>query len=124
ASRNGLAITRIQHGRSCHAGSMRRTTAILAAIGALSLASCSTSSPSTEGKYNQTWTTAYSKTTCGDYLNSMTSKQRWAMAADMLTSLRQVDGGNGLPADGQVTRFQVDVATGCEGESTVVVGDT
>lgn len=103
---------------------MRRTTVVLAALSALSLVGCSTSSsPSADNKYTQTWTTPYSQTTCSDYLNAMTGKQRWVMAADMLTSLRKVDGGIKLPPDSQVTRFQADVATGCEGEATVVVGD-
>jgi hypothetical protein len=53
----------------------------------------------------------------------MTSKQRWAAAADMLVGARKVDGGSSLPADSQVSRFEADVVTVCEGEATANVGD-
>jgi hypothetical protein len=103
---------------------MRIATVTLVTLGALSLVACSASSdPSAAGKYKQTWTTPYSDTACADYLNAMSKKQRWVMAADMLASVRKVDGGSQLPSDGQVDRFQADVATGCEGEATEIVGD-
>ncbi|GAB3447195.1 hypothetical protein GCM10027517_30640 [Phycicoccus ginsengisoli] len=43
---------------------------------------------SSSDKYEQTWTTSYAKTTCADYTQTMTVKQRWVMAADMLVSSR------------------------------------
>lgn len=102
---------------------MRRITATLAAAAALGLAGCSSDHSSADSKYTQTWTTPYSETTCTDYLHAMSGKQRWAMAADMLTSERTVDGNTAVPADSQVTRFQADMAAGCEGQATAAVGD-
>lgn len=67
------------------------------------------------GKYDQTWKTPYSDTTCGDYGSDMNAHERWAMAADMLLGARKADGAIGLPADSEVTRFQQDMATACQG---------
>ncbi|MEW2250408.1 hypothetical protein AB0907_24075 [Streptomyces sp. NPDC006975] len=69
--------------------------------------------PKQADKYEQTWTVPYSNTTCGDYLNNMDDHQRWVAAADMLVGARKTDGGSGLPADSEVTRFQEDISTAC-----------
>ncbi|MFD7881105.1 hypothetical protein ACFV3N_01565 [Streptomyces bauhiniae] len=73
------------------------------------------------GKYDQTWKTPYSDTTCGDYGTDMNAHEQWAMAADMLLGARKADGATGLPADSEVTRFQQDMATACQGSSQLKV---
>ncbi|WP_327337387.1 hypothetical protein OG384_14905 [Streptomyces sp. NBC_01324] len=70
------------------------------------------------GKYEQTWSTPYSATTCGQFLTDMDEHQRWVTAADMLAGARKTDGANTLPADSEVDRFQTDMATACEPEAT------
>ncbi|WP_333771008.1 hypothetical protein [Streptomyces sp. IBSBF 2435] len=87
-------------------------------------AAAATAAPTkTVGKYDQTWTKGYADTPCSDFLTTMTDHERWVTAADMLTNLRQVDGGDGLPDDSEVDRFQTDMATACEGGSTVKITD-
>jgi hypothetical protein len=72
-----------------------------------------TAAPANAG-YNQTWTKSYGLTTCGDWNDQMTDSQQWASAADMLTSARKKwDGGEGLPADSLVTRFQGEISQAC-----------
>jgi len=57
-------------------------------------------------KYNQTWQTDYASTTCDDWLSQMTSSQRFAASADILTSARnKIDGGRGLPSDSLIDEF-------------------
>jgi hypothetical protein len=64
--------------------------------------------------YNQTWTKSYGLTTCGDWNDEMTDAQQWVAAADMLTSARKKwDGGEGLPSDSLVTRFQGGITDAC-----------
>lgn len=59
-----------------------------------------------DDKYTQTWPTPYEKTTCAQFLGQMTSKQRWVMAADMLTNARNVKRKTGLPSDDLITEFE------------------
>ena len=40
-----------------------------------------------DGKYTQTWATPYDKTTCAQFMTTMTEHQRSLMAADMGTML-------------------------------------
>ncbi|MCD2465540.1 hypothetical protein MBT42_18460 [Streptomyces sp. MBT42] len=94
---------------------MRRPTIALAAL-LLAVAGCSTPpesdtpaagpetttsavhpEPTKPGKYEQTWLTPYSSTTCGDYLTALDDHQRWVLAADMLSGARKVDGATDLP---------------------------
>jgi hypothetical protein len=70
--------------------------------------------PAPEGRYNQTWTKSYGLTTCGDWNDMMTDSQQWGAAADMLASARKKwDGGESLPSDSLVTRFQGDITNAC-----------
>jgi hypothetical protein len=67
-----------------------------------------------DSKYVQTWATSYSETTCADWLGEMTSGQRWAAAADILTSARnKIDGGEGLPPDSLITEFEGGLTNVC-----------
>lgn len=111
---------------------MRHHTAIAAALLLATLTACSGSDRATKpeettaerpaqapassapGKYEQTWSTPYASTTCGDYLTAMDDHQRWVLAADMLSGARKTDGATDLPADSDVDRFQQDIATACE----------
>ncbi|MET8658164.1 hypothetical protein [Streptomyces griseus] len=98
---------------------MRTRLTVAAVTTLLGLTGCGTSpEPVQPEKYTQTWATPYSSTTCGDYLTAMTQRQRWVLAADMLTGARKADGANTLPADADVDRFQQGMATACEAEAT------
>lgn len=68
----------------------------------------------TVDKYAQTWTKTYSKTTCSDWLNTMTPAQQFASAADILTSVRnQLDKGTGMPSDTLIKDFQAATTEYC-----------
>jgi hypothetical protein len=64
-------------------------------------------------KYEQTWTTPYSKTTCDQFTTAMNDHQRWAMAADMLTGARNTREDSGLPSDAMITEFEGGLRTAC-----------
>lgn len=66
-----------------------------------------------DDKYTQTWPTPYSQTTCSQFLSKMTAKQRWVMAADMLTSARNMKEDAGLPSDAMVAEFEGGLDTAC-----------
>ena len=74
-------------------------------------------------KYDQTWSTPYSQTTCDDWLNSMSSREQFAAAADILTSARnKIDDGTGLPSDALVDEFAGGITTVCV-EPTMTLTD-
>jgi hypothetical protein len=74
----------------------------------------STSAAPTVDKYAQTWTKTYSKTTCSDWLKTMTPAQQFAAAADILTSGRnKVDKGTGMPSDSLIKDFQAATTDYC-----------
>jgi hypothetical protein len=87
-------------------------------LGLVTYAACggsivTTSAPQST-RYNQTWTKSYGLTTCGDWNDEMTDSQQWVAAADMLTGTRKKwDGGEGLPPDSLITRFQGDITEAC-----------
>ena len=90
----------------------------------LSLSACAASNDGADiSKYDQTWTTSYSSTTCGQWLGEMTEQQRWAAAADMLLGARSKDGDADLPPDDLVTAFGSGIANVCEVESSVSITD-
>ncbi len=66
-----------------------------------------------DDKYTQTWPTPYGQTTCAQFLNDMTAKQRWVMAADMLTNARNLRANAGLPSDSMITEFEGGLANVC-----------
>ncbi|KLI07497.1 hypothetical protein ACT17_23380 [Mycolicibacterium conceptionense] len=70
-------------------------------------------SAAADDKYTQTWPTPYDQTTCKQFLGQMTAKQRWAMAADMLTGARNMKSKTGLPSDSMVTEFEGGLETAC-----------
>jgi hypothetical protein len=61
-------------------------------------------------RFNQTWTTSYNSTTCGDWNYNMTPEQRWTMAADLLYAVRGV---TALPPDDLITEFASGISTSC-----------
>jgi hypothetical protein len=70
-------------------------------------------------KYDQTWSKSYSETSCAEWTGSLTARQRFAAAADMLSAARNKgDGGTGLPPEELIDRFADDVTQGCSGEAT------
>ncbi len=77
----------------------------------------------TPGKYDQTWSKNYGDTTCLEFKTTMTKHERWAAAADMLTSAWQVDGLGGMPSDELITTFRQGVETACVID-TMTVADT
>src|SRR5689334_3235311 len=91
----------------------------LAALALVLLAGCSSTSDSATGgdapgKYDQTWATPYSQTTCADWGSRMNDHEQWVAAADMLTGARNKgDGGDGMPSDALIDEFQSGVTTAC-----------
>ncbi|PKV88685.1 hypothetical protein [Streptomyces sp. TLI_146] len=75
--------------------------------------------PSTASKYEQTWLTPYKDTSCGDFVTRMGEHERWAMAADMLSSSRKTDGAITIPADSEISRFEKDMATVCSASAVL-----
>jgi hypothetical protein len=67
-----------------------------------------------DSKYAQTWPKAYSDTTCAEWNGEMTSGQKFAAAADMLSGARDKgDGGTGVAPDDLITEFQDGVTNAC-----------
>jgi len=74
--------------------------------------------------YEQTWSQSSSETTCAEWAADMTAQQRFAAAADMLTGARnRGDGGQGVPDDSLIRRFEVDVSEGCGPVATMTVAE-
>ncbi|MDO9485682.1 MAG: hypothetical protein Q7K25_06445 [Actinomycetota bacterium] len=112
------------------------------ALGALLLAGCSSSESASDpapsasvvqdvpsdqpvtdpevDKYEQTWTTPYDQTPCGDYTLGMTEKERWVAAADMLLASRSDAGiSDELPPDAMVDEFKASLALACSANEDV-----
>lgn len=71
----------------------------------LIVAACGGSPTST--KYTQTWTKAYSETTCEDWRSLMDEHQKFVMAADILfTSQKKVKSDVSIPDDALIGQFQ------------------
>lgn len=80
-----------------------------------------------DDRYRQTWGKAYSATTCTEWRDRMTSKQRFAAAADMLVGARKADGvagGDALPDDPVIDRFVAAVSDVCSAAPTWSVAET
>lgn len=73
----------------------------------------SRSTSSGNDKFTQTWPKSYGSTTCNDWLNTMTEKQKFVAAADLLTQARSNDGGSGLPPDSMTATFASGITTVC-----------
>ena len=86
-----------------------------------------TTPPPSVSKYTQTWAKDYGDTTCREWLTGMSEQQRWAGAADMLSSARSKDGGKSLPADDLISAFMRSVSDTCgvvPTESVAAIGGT
>ncbi|MDQ0691470.1 hypothetical protein [Arthrobacter sp. W4I7] len=90
---------------------------LLTACGSGTSAAPATKSPTpapSADKYAQTWSKSYSKTTCTDWLKTMTPAQQFAAAADILASGRnKIDKGTGMPSDSLVKDFQTATTEYC-----------
>jgi hypothetical protein len=74
-------------------------------VAALVVAGCGDGPAST--KYKQTWSKAYSATTCADWRDVMDEHQKFVMAADILyTSQKKANPDVALPSDSLVGQFQ------------------
>lgn len=89
-----------------------QATAIAGVIAAVGLA-CAPAAVAEDDKYTQTWSTPYGQTTCAQFVSEMTAKQRWVMAADMLTNVRNMNEDTGLPSDALITEFEGGLSTAC-----------
>lgn len=67
-------------------------------------------------KYNQTWPKPYDQTTCAEFTKDMNRQQAWAMAADMLTSARNLNKDTGLPSDALVDEYLAGLINVCVGD--------
>ena len=58
------------------------------------------------GIYEQTWTTDYADTTCGDWARRMDDHQRFVMAGDILVALRRSDDIEpAMPSDRMIREY-------------------
>jgi hypothetical protein len=78
--------------------------------------------PAAAGKFEQTWNKDYGDTNCDDWNNEMTDKQKFVASADMLTTARRADGGEGLPRDSLIREFQGGMTTACVEPSQIITG--
>ena len=72
-----------------------------------------TEASTASNEFSQTWTKAYSETTCAEYKSQMTPDQQRVMAADMLVSARSVDKVTTMPGDQMVGTFRDGLTTAC-----------
>jgi hypothetical protein len=95
---------------------MSRLGALGMLAGILLTAGCSPSDGSdpSVAKYNQTWPKQYSDTTCREFRSEMSTQQRFAASADMLTGARSRDGGSGVPPDALVYTFMRAIDKPCK----------
>jgi hypothetical protein len=99
---------------------MRRPLAGLVVLAVLPLAGCGGG----EDKYEQTWDTAYSSTTCDQFADEMTDDERFVMAADMIAGTANDENPNaGLPPDSLVDDVVSQMSTACEADGSVVMTD-
>lgn len=81
----------------------------------------SSQSPDTEsgqqqpdGKFTQTWSKDYSRTTCQEWLASMSRNENFVAAADILVGARSVDDADaGIPEDNLIRQFSGDITDAC-----------
>ena len=74
----------------------------------------SSSQESSNDKYTQTWSQSYDSTSCLEWGSVMSEKEKWVASADMLSSMRKVDGlANPLPLDTLVDTFREAIDTAC-----------
>lgn len=82
-------------------------------------------SEETEAKFTQTWPTAYAQITCRQWLDDMTSEQRFTAAADILVGAQSTDdAGADLPSDDLINSFAADISEGCGPVATMAITDT
>ncbi|MDA3805438.1 hypothetical protein PED38_11580 [Clavibacter sp. CT19] len=91
---------------------------VIAVMSIAALTSTRDDAPPAEGagddKYTQTWTSSYSETSCREWNEEMTTPQKFAASADILTSARnKIDGGTGLPSDSLITEFSAGITNVC-----------
>lgn len=96
-------------GSSAMASGRVAVLAAAAVVLGVGLAPCAAA----DDKYTQTWPTPYGQTTCKQFLGQMTAKQRWVLAADMLTNARNMKAKIGLPSDSMITEFEGGLETAC-----------
>ena len=65
-----------------------------------------TEASAASSEFSQSWTKAYSETTCAEYKSQMTPDQQRVMAADMLVSARSVDKVTTMPSDEMIGTFR------------------
>lgn len=67
------------------------------------------------GKYEQTWTKGYGKTTCKHWNNQMDEHQQFVAAADMLVNVQTVDDPDldDMPSDAKIREFAGGITTAC-----------
>jgi hypothetical protein len=117
-------------GNGCGAGCLVAIGVVVLIAVIFGLASCGSGSdsgssytPNETSKYTQTWTKAYSETTCDDWNTQLTSAQKFAASADMLAGARNKgDGGTGLPSDALINEFSGGITNVCV-EPTMALTD-
>ena len=87
--------------------------AIALVVGACSGESAGTDAGTASDEFGQTWSKAYSDTTCAEYKSQMTTDQQRVMAADMLVGARSVDKVTTMPSDEMIGTFRDGLTTAC-----------
>jgi hypothetical protein len=84
---------------------------IAAALGLLAAALIGCRSDTDLSRFDQTWATPLSETTCAQWTDEMTANERYASGAELLLELRGES--RGLPTDTAFTFFMSRITSGC-----------
>lgn len=94
----------------------------------LMLNGCSEAAPSpspSADKYTQTWAADYESTSCAQFLDEMTPRERWTAAANLLSAVRNSGGITpALPADDMVDAFESAMENACKNDLAAVTHPT
>lgn len=66
------------------------------------------------GDPNQTWSTPYKETTCGDWTNTMGTNEKYVAADDLLISARTASNVDGVPSESMIESFQKAIDSSCQ----------
>ncbi|MFF7681443.1 hypothetical protein ACFZA2_01690 [Microbacterium sp. NPDC007973] len=84
-----------------------------------------TAAESAPSKYEQTWSSPYSETTCAEWAGEMTRQQRFAAAADILAAAwARIEDSDRFPPDSLIQRFQAGVDSACDIDSATITDVT
>ena len=71
--------------------------------------------------YEQTWQKSYATTTCAEWNSTMSDKQQFAAAGDLLWAHLQDNGAKDRPDRSSIEGFQTVLGQGCTRDETATV---